>query len=51
MFLFVNPKQMNKYIFSHFVLYLYYLKRNNYLLKQGIWATISNRVVKNSLLS
>ena len=51
MFLFVNPKQMNKYIFSHFVLYLYYLKINNYLLKQGIWATISNSREKQSLVS
>ena len=50
MFLYVNPKQMNQFIFSHFVLYLYYLKINNYLLKQGIWATISNSREKQSVV-
>ena len=50
MFLYVNPKQMNQFIFSHFVLYLYYPKINNYLLKQGIWATISNSHEKQSLV-
>ena len=50
MFLYVNPKQMNQFIFSHLVLYSYYPKINNYLLKQGIWATISNSHEKQSLV-
>ena len=36
--------------FSILYCILYYLKRKHFL-KQGIWATVLNRVMKNSLLS
>ena len=48
-FLWLQNK-LNKYIFLILYCILYYLKRK-YLLKQGIWATVLNRVMKNSLLS